>query len=119
MSAGRWRFRVQWPLWLLNWAWNRTAAPYVPNSSGEADDLPPGWRWRVMVRTPGGDWTEWCRWSGNDYDGPRSERDADARAAQFRQSHPGDEARVEKTQDPPPADFGTTFAPLLRPEGGS
>jgi hypothetical protein len=72
-----------------------------------------------MVRTPGGDWTEWCRWSGNNYDGPRSEQDAEARAAQFRQSHPGDEARVEKTQDPPPADFRTTFAPLLPPEDGS
>jgi hypothetical protein len=103
-------------LWLLNWAWNRTATPYVPNSIGEADDLPPGWRWRVMVRTPGGDWTEWCRWSGNYYDGPRSEQDAEARAAQFRQSHPSDEARVEKTQDPPPADFRTTCASLLPPE---
>lgn len=68
----------------------------------EADDLPPGWRWRLMVRTPGGGWTEWCRWSENEYDGPLSEQDAVARAAQFRQSHPGDEVRVEKTQDPPP-----------------
>lgn len=118
-SPGQRRFRIHWPLWLLNWAWSNLAAPYTPNSSGEAEDLPPGWRWRVMVRVPGGDWTEWCRWSGNDYDGPRSEPDAEARAAQFRQSHPDDEARVEKTQNPPPADFRTTFAALLPPKGGS
>lgn len=118
MSGVRPQLRVRWPLWLLNWAWNRTAPPYVPNSSGEADDLPPGWRWRVMVRTPVGDRTEWCRWAGNDYDGPRSEQDAEARATQLRQSRPGDEAHAEKTKDPPPADFSTTFAPLLRPEGG-
>ena len=110
---------IQWPLCLLTWARDRAATPYVPNSSGEADDLRPGWRWRVVANIPGGEWTEWCRWSGNDYDGLRSEQDAEARAAQFRQSPPGDEARVEKTQDPPPTDFPATFAPLLPPANGS
>ena len=32
IQARLWRigFRFQWPCWLLDWAWDRQAAPYEP-----------------------------------------------------------------------------------------
>ena len=32
------RGRFQWPCWLLDWAWNRQATPYVPARTGTPDD---------------------------------------------------------------------------------
>lgn len=74
-------------------------------------------RWRVMVEDANAGWIEWCRWSDGKFSGPVSERDAEARAAQFRLAHPECAARVEETSEPAPLDFEEAFAPLLNPEG--
>lgn len=30
----------QWPAWLLNWAWNRQATPYIPHTPGPGEENP-------------------------------------------------------------------------------